>query len=74
MSPEIFGPQGLLIAALSVIVVLWRDHLRADQDDRNQRDKALGIAESAVAGTSRMADAWEARNREDAQRRRQSDS
>ena len=72
--PELFGPLGLTIAALGAVLVLWRDHMRADVDDRAQRDRALGIAETAVAGTARMADAWEARNREDAQRRRVSDS
>lgn len=71
--PEVFGPQGLLVAALAVIVVLWRDHLRADTDDRAQRDKAHGIAEQAVAGLARMADAWEQRNREDAGRHRSDD-
>lgn len=73
MPPELFGPQALLVAALAVVAVLWRDHLRADQDDRAQRDRAQGIAEQAVGGLARMADAWEQRNREDASRRRQDD-
>jgi hypothetical protein len=38
---EILGPFGLGIAAIAVVGVLWREHLRADVDDRAQRDAAM---------------------------------
>jgi hypothetical protein len=80
MPPELLGPTGLTVAALAgiaalgrVIQVLWREHLRADKDDRDQRDVAQRIAEKAVSGLGEMADAWEQRNHDEAARRRKSD-
>jgi hypothetical protein len=79
--PEtLLGPLGLTIGALfgivglaRVIVVLWRDHLRADQDDRDQRDRAQSLANKAIEGMGELADAWRERDAYDAQRQRRSD-
>lgn len=70
---QVLGPLGALVGAVVTVVVLWREHVKADADDRAQRDKAIAIAETAVAGLARLADAWETRNRDDAQRRRLGD-
>ena len=80
MPPEILGPTGALVAALAgvvalsrVIVVLWRDHLRADADDRAQRDHAQTLADKAIEGMGELADAWRERDAFDAQRQRRGD-
>ena len=81
MPPEILGPTGLLVAALLAIAflvrvilsVLWPEHLRADADDRAQRDTAIAGWTSATSGLARLAEAWEQRNREDAIRHRADD-
>lgn len=70
----LLGPTGVAVVALIAVGALWREHQRADADDRAQRDQATAIAKDAVAGLARMADAWEQRNREDASRRRLGDS
>ena len=74
MTPELLGPSALLAAALLAVGVLWREHLKADQDDRDQRDRAIGLLEQLVPSVNRMADAWEARNKADAARRRRNDA
>lgn len=75
-----FGPLGALVLAVLVIVgltkvvqKLWEDHLRADADDRKQRDDAQALLAVALDGTKRMAEAWEARNRRDVAARRKTD-
>lgn len=73
MPPEFLGPTGLLVAALAVVAALWREHLKADQDDRDQRDKAMAITADLASGSLKMGNAWEERNREDANRQRRSD-
>jgi hypothetical protein len=45
---DFLGPFGLTLAALAVIGVLWRDHVRSDADDRSMRDRAMAIAEKLV--------------------------
>lgn len=62
---EVFGPVGALALAIVVIVgltkvvqKLWDDHLRADADDRRQRDEAFGIAHAQVEATQRVADSY----------------
>jgi septal ring factor EnvC (AmiA/AmiB activator) len=59
----ILGPLGALALAVVVlgalvkaIAVLWKQHLAADADDRNQRDKALEIAHEQVAATNDVSD------------------
>ena len=73
MPPEVLGPQGLLVAAVVVIGVLWRDHLRADRDDRDQRDRALAGWEGQTAATRDLSASIEAKDRQDAARRRLAD-
>lgn len=70
---QVLGPLGALVGAVASVIVLWREHVKADADDRAQRDQATAIAKEAVAGLARLADAWEQRNREDANRRRLGD-
>lgn len=91
MTPEVAksvaeaGPWAVVIligGALAVgftraIVVLWRNHLEADLDDRTQRNLALGLLDKALdgnreaaAGSKSMAAAWDERNRIDAERNR----
>lgn len=53
MPPELFGPLGLLVALSLAVAALWRDHVRADQDDRDQRDRWQAIAEKLVADAER---------------------
>lgn len=38
---QLLGPVGLTVGAVAVALALWREHLRADADDRKQRDIAL---------------------------------
>jgi hypothetical protein len=59
----VLGPLGALVLAVIVLagltrafVVLWREHLKADKDDRDQRDKALAIAHDQVAATNAVSD------------------
>lgn len=78
--PELLGPAGLLVASLLVIGVLWRDHLRADADDRAQRDTAIEgwraqveATNRLISASNRLAAAIEARNRRDERTRRASE-
>ena len=71
--PELLGPFGLVVGAVVALGVLWREHLRADAEDRRQRDDAIAEAREQTAVTKRLADALEARNRRDAGRRRRED-
>ena len=74
MPPDAFlGPVALLVAALVAVGALWREHLKADADDRAQRDKAIALLEVNLDAMQRMARAWEERNRRDAAQRRRSD-
>lgn len=38
ITPDLFGPYGLLAGALVVIGILWRLHLEGDKRDRADRD------------------------------------
>ena len=60
MPSDILGPLGLTAAAVVAVIALWRDHLKADQDDRNQRDEAFRIAHAQVDATNRVADSYAA--------------
>lgn len=62
------------LTAARMLLVLWREHLKADQDDRDQRDRAIAIVETLVPAIKQMANAWDARNKADAARRRRGDS
>lgn len=59
---------------------LWREHLKADLDDRQKRDQALDLLDKALDGnreaaaaSKTMAAAWDERNRAEAARRRKAD-
>lgn len=69
----LLGPGALLIAALLAVAVLWRDHLRADADDRTQRDRALALLETSLANNKSAIAAWDRRNQSDAARHRRAD-
>jgi 2-polyprenyl-6-methoxyphenol hydroxylase-like FAD-dependent oxidoreductase len=71
--PELFGPVGLLVALSLAVRALWLDHLRADQDDRDQRDRAIALAEGVVPTLKELAAAQAATNRDAAERHRRSD-
>ena len=65
---------------IGILRALWAEHLKADQDDRDQRDRALVLLEEAVAGnklsaaaTADLAKAWDERNKADVARARRSD-
>lgn len=64
MPPELLGPTGLLVACIGVIGALWREHLKADADDRVQRDKAITGWTDQTAATSRLTDEIAADRRE----------
>jgi hypothetical protein len=54
--PDITLTAGGVISALAIIVgVLWRDHLRADAEDRAQRDKATERLDKLDASLNRLA-------------------
>ena len=85
--PELLGPYGLVIGALVLIGLLLKDHKRADDEDRRQRDRAMDGWESSTAAVNRLAAAFEdlagttkdlavaikSRARRDAARRRSDD-
>ena len=60
MPAEIYGPAGLLVAALAAVVALWRSHERSDTDVRTQRDVAIAGWKAQTDATNRLADAIEA--------------
>ena len=68
MPPELLGPLGLTVALAFAVVALWRDHTRADADDRVQRDTAIAGWKAQTDATNRVADALEAFVRETTRR------
>ena len=71
----------LAIGLARAIVVLWGEHLKADAEDRAQRDRSLDLLAAALDGnklsaqaTGDMAKAWNDRNKADAARRRREDA
>lgn len=64
MPPELLGPTGLLVGALLVIGALWREHLKADQDDRTQRDTATAGWRDQTTATTKLTDEIAADRRE----------
>lgn len=73
MAADLTTAAGVIAALLTVVGVLWRDHQRADREDREQRDRALSALEASLDGNKRLAAAWEARNRRDEGRARRTD-
>lgn len=81
MPPEILGPLGATVLLGIAVIALWRDHLRADADDRarsiedrKRLDVSIGVSAGQVAATNRLADVIEERDRLAAARGRQTDS
>lgn len=58
IQPDLLGPYALLVGVLIAVGILWKDHQRADADDRTQRDEAFVIARSQVDATNRVASSY----------------
>lgn len=68
------GPWAVVIfLGGALILFLGREHLKADQDDRDQRDKALTLLESSLANNKAAIAAWDKRSAADAARHRRLD-
>jgi hypothetical protein len=74
LPPELLGPFALTVALTFAVVLLWRDHLRADADDRAQRDRALELLPSILQALRDLTDAQKAANIDAAERHRRSDT
>jgi hypothetical protein len=72
-SAALFLLTAFVVGLARVVLILWHDHLRADLDDRAQRDRAQELADKAIAGMAELADAWRERDAHDAERRRRGD-
>ena len=70
-SEQIIG--ALATAFVAVVGVLWREHLKADADDRTQRDRALGLLDLSLQNNRDAISAWAKRDDTDAARVRRSD-
>jgi biopolymer transport protein ExbB/TolQ len=75
----IMGVLGL--AAARAFQVLWRDHLRADERDREQRDRAQAqndatkdLLRQSLQNNAQAIEAWNKRNELEAARRRRGDT
>lgn len=73
MPPELLGPTGLLFALLVAVGVLWRDHMRADQEDRRQRDKLIVVVEGLVPALQELTATVRADIEDRSKRRRETD-
>lgn len=73
MPPELLGPLGLTLAAIAAAVVLWREHLRADADDRAQRDRFATLLDLSLQNNRDAIAAWEKGIAANAARKRQTD-
>lgn len=57
----------------TVVGVLWREHLKADADDRRQRDEAFALLSVSLQNNRDAIAAWDKRDANDAARRRLGD-
>ena len=83
----VVGPVGALALSLIVLFVvarvlqlLWGEHMKADQRDRDQRDVAQAnnlatkeLLRQSLENNAKAIDAWNRRNEQDAARQRRSD-
>jgi len=83
----IFGPLGALALALlglyilgRILLVLWREHLKADDEDRAQRDRAEAreaetkeLLRQSLSNNADSITSWNRRNELDANRQRRAD-
>lgn len=68
------GPWAVLVAVvLAGLAVLWREHLKADQDDRAQRDLAQDLLGRSLENNANAIAAWNRRNEQEASRQRRND-
>jgi predicted outer membrane lipoprotein len=79
-SETLLGPFALLAAALLTVAALWREHLKADADDRAQRDVAQSnnqatkeLLRQSLVNNAAAIEAWNKRIELDAARRRRAD-
>ena len=84
----VVGPVGALVLAVIVLFVvarvlqlLWGEHMKADQRDRDQRDVAQAnnlatkeLLRLSLENNAKAIDAWNRRNEQDAARQRRSDN
>lgn len=77
---QVIGPFGALVvlclvagALAKAIQVLWKDHVRADQDDRDQRDRAFVLLEAITPAVKELAAAQLEANRRSADTHRRGD-
>ena len=63
----------LSTAMTTVVGVLWREHLKADADDRRQRDTALSLLDLSLQNNRDAIAAWSKRDAADAARVRRTD-
>lgn len=63
----------LSTAMTTVVGVLWREHLKADADDRKQRDAALSLLDLSLQNNRDAIAAWSKRDAADAARVRRTD-
>lgn len=78
--PEVYGPAGAVVVLAIVAYVLarviqglWIEHLRADQDDRDQRDRALALLDGILPTLRDISSAIASANRDAATRHRRDD-
>lgn len=55
-SPDLTTAAGVIVALVTVVTVLWRDHQRADAEDRRQRDVAIEGWKAQTNATNVLAD------------------
>ena len=84
----ILGPAGALVLALVVLYIvgrvlltLWKEHLAADERDRQQRDRAQAVSaevrdllRQSLQNNADQVAAWNKRSDQEAARRRKSDA
>ena len=84
----ILGPAGALVLALVVLYIvgrvlltLWKEHLAADERDREQRDRAQATSAEvrellriSLQNNADQITAWNKRTDQEAARRRKSDA
>ena len=84
----ILGPAGALVLALvilyivgRVLLTLWKEHLAADERDRQQRDRAQAVSaevrdllRQSLQNNADQVAAWNKRSDQEAARRRKSDA
>ena len=72
-SPDLLTAAGVIAALVTVVTVLWRDHQRADQEDRDQRDLAQDLLRASLQNNADAIAAWNRRIEQDAARSRRAD-